>query len=74
MKLEEVVAKALNAELQKINDDTGPANLESWDSFNFLLLISEIEKNFKVKLSVEEVTGIQKVGDIRKLLQTKGVL
>ena len=56
-----------------ITDATKPEDIESWDSFNGLVLVTELEKNFKVKFSLEEVVSVKKVGDIKKVLKDHGV-
>ena len=34
-KLYDIVSKVFNVNLDRINDDSSPENLEEWDSFNF---------------------------------------
>lgn len=71
--VEEVLGKVLNIEPAKITDEMGPANTEAWDSFNGLLLVTELEKNFNVKFTIEEVVSVKKVADIKVILQKHGV-
>ena len=66
--VEEVIAKALHIDPSLLKDASGPHDIESWDSFNGLLVVSELEKVFKADLSLEEVAGIKTVGDIKKIL------
>ena len=40
-------------------------NTEGWDSFNGLLLATELEKEFKVKFTMEDIVSIKNVGDIK---------
>lgn len=72
-KLKQVLKKVLDIESESISDNTSQENTLSWDSFNSLLLISEIEKNFQVEFDVDEVAGIKNVGDIKNLLRKHGV-
>lgn len=74
MTVEETVGKILNIDSDKINDDTSPENTEGWDSFNGLLLVSELEKNFNVKFDIEEVIAIKNIGDIKSILKKHKVL
>lgn len=71
--VEEVLVKVLNVDASKINDETTPNDVENWDSFNALILVSELEKNFKVKFTLDEVVGVKNVGDIKKVLNKHGV-
>lgn len=71
MTLEEIVGKVLNIDPSKINNDTSPENTEEWDSFNGLLLVSEIEKQFNFSFDIKEVLDIKNIGDIRSILKRK---
>ncbi len=72
-RLENLIARVLNVEPTAVNDNTSPDNVESWDSFSSLILVTELEKNFKVKFSLEEVVLVKNVGDIKKALRNHGV-
>ena len=45
-----------------------------WDSLSQLNLISSIEKEFQIKLEIDEIFTVTKIGDIYNLLTKKGVL
>ncbi len=68
-KLEEVLSKVLDIPAETINDQTSPDNTESWDSFNGLMMVSELENAFKVKFTMDEVTSVKSVADIKKVLK-----
>lgn len=72
-KLEEIIAKVLDIDSQIVTDATAPENVESWDSFNSLMLAAEIEKVFTVNLSIEEIASMKSVGDIKKILHNHGI-
>ena len=44
-----IVAKVFSMSENDINDESGPENIESWDSFNGLILVDELENNFNIK-------------------------
>lgn len=67
--VEEVIAKALQIDSSLLKDSSGPHDIEAWDSFNGLLIIAELEKAFKINLSLEDIAGIKTVGDIKKVLK-----
>lgn len=73
-RLKAILSKVLEIEEDKINDETSPNNVETWDSFNGLLLVSELENNFKVKFTLEEVTSVKCVKDIKEVLNRHGVI
>ncbi|MGA1823454.1 MAG: acyl carrier protein [bacterium] len=68
-KLKKIISNVLDIPEKEINDDTSPDNVESWDSFNGLMLVSELEKNYKVSFTMEEITAVKCVADIKKSLK-----
>ena len=71
-KLYDIVSKVFNVNLDRINDDSSPENLEEWDSFNFYVLLDEIENEFDIKFDLDETLDIKKIGDFKKLLKKNG--
>ena len=72
-KLYQIISKVFNVESSKINDQTSPENLEEWDSFNFYVLLDEIENEFNVKFDLDETLEIKKIGDFKKIFQKHGI-
>ena len=72
-KLFEIIAQVMAIPISEINDKSSPENIESWDSFNGLVLLDELENSFNVKFSLEEVTDVKTVEDIKKHLKNQGV-
>ena len=50
-----------------------PENIESWDSFNGLVLVDELETHFKVKFTISEITDVKNVADIKRHLKNHNV-
>ena len=42
-----IIAKVFSIPESEVNDQSGPENIESWDSFNGLILVDELENHFK---------------------------
>jgi acyl carrier protein len=63
----------MNIPTSEINDQSGSESIPDWDSFNLYVLLNEIEKEFKVKFSLEETLEIKNVGDFKKQLEKHGV-
>ena len=72
-KLYDIASKVFNVNLDRINDDSSPENLEEWDSFNFYVLLDEIENEFDLKFDLDETLEIKKIGDIKKLFVKYGI-
>ena len=73
-RLYKIVSKVFGVDVSKINDDTNPENLEEWDSFNFYVLLDEIENEFNIKFDLDETLEVKKIGDFKKLLQKQGAV
>ncbi len=72
-KLYSLVAKVLDIEALTITPETSPDTVENWDSFNGLMLVSELENVFGVKFTMDEIVAVKKVGDITEALKRHGV-
>ena len=68
-KLYQIISKVFNVDDSKINDETSPENLEEWNSFNFYVLLDEIENEFNMKFDLNETLEIKKIGDFKKIFQ-----
>ena len=72
-RLKAILSEVLEIDESKITDDTSPDNVETWDSFSGLLLVSALEKCFKVKFTMQEVASVKCVKDIKESLKKHGV-
>ncbi|AJA92241.1 acyl carrier protein [Candidatus Nitrosopelagicus brevis] len=71
-KLYKIISRVFNVDYNKINDETSPENLEEWDSFNFYVLLDEIENEFNIKFDLDETLDIKKIGDLKNILTKRG--
>lgn len=72
-RLKKILSKVLGVKEINIDDNSSPDNIENWDSFNGLMLVSELENEFKISFTIDEVINVKKVGDIKKALIKHGV-
>tara|TARA_A100001037_G_scaffold272620_1_gene268916 strand:+ start:538 stop:771 length:234 start_codon:yes stop_codon:yes gene_type:complete len=68
-----IIAKVFSIPESEVNDQSGPENIESWDSFNGLILVDELENHFKIKFSISEITDVTTVADIKRHLKNHNV-
>ncbi len=68
-----IVAKVFSIPESEVNDNSSPENIESWDSFNGLILVDELENHFKIKFSISEITDVKTVSDIKRYLKNHNV-
>jgi acyl carrier protein len=57
-------------ELQ-LNEAMSADDIDEWDSVNHVMLVVEIERQFKVKFHTAEVEEMKNVGDLVKLIVAK---
>ena len=68
-----IIAKVFSISESEVNDQSGPENIESWDSFNGLILVDELENHFNVKFTISEITDVKTVADIKRHLKNHNV-
>jgi acyl carrier protein len=59
MELKKTFAKVLGIKESDISGGISRKNTIEWDSINHLLLVSEIEKEFRINLTIKEVEEIR---------------
>lgn len=69
--LKQIVARVLNIKESKVTPMLSRGTTEEWDSFNHLLLISEIEKKFGIKFTISEVERVKTFKELQKLVEKK---
>ena len=72
-KLYNIISKVFSVPISEINDESGPETIESWDSFNGLILVDELESSFNIKFSVSEIIDVKNVKDVKRHLNNHGV-
>ena len=68
MKIEErvikIIAKAIEVESNKIDEDTAIGDFPNWDSMGQLVIITSLEKEFDIKFDPEDIMDLEDVGDM----------
>jgi len=57
---------------EKVTDDITSKDVPEWDSMNYLLFIADLEKEYSVSFTMDEVLSVDSLGALRKLLVQKG--
>lgn len=73
LKLRNLLSKIFKISPESITDATSPDNVETWDSFNGLMLSAELEKTFNVTFTIDEIITTKNVGDVKNNLRVHGV-
>ena len=69
--LKKIMAEIMDISSEKITDNTSRKSMVEWDSFNHMLLLSEIEKMFNISFTIEEVAKLSTYKDLCALVTTK---
>ena len=67
----QITEEILNIKQEDIKDTLVSGDVPDWDSMNYLLFIAELEKEFNVSFSMDEVINAKTLGDVRKALESK---
>lgn len=73
-KLFNIISRVMEIKSSELTDESTPEDIENWDSYNGLLLVDELESEFNVKFTVEEVFDVHSIADIKKHLVNHGVI
>ena len=67
----QIVAHIFSLKEEEITDSMSSKDIIDWDSMNYLLLIAELEKEFNMSFTMDEVMNAQTVGDIRVIVEKR---
>lgn len=70
-KIQSIVRDVLDDESLSINSNTEAADVEGWDSLAHINIVSQIESEFGVRFSLDELARFSAVGKIVEALQQK---
>lgn len=73
MTLQDLLKESFNLKESEYRDEQAIMELSEFDSMNYMLFITQLEETFSIDLTGDEITEMRTIGDIKKLLQTKGV-
>jgi len=63
-KLNAIFRDVLDNETIQLKPETTAADIEEWDSLSHMMLMAEIEKQFRIKFTSSEITKFRDVGDL----------
>mgnify|MGYP000875342727 CR=1 FL=1 len=71
--LYKIIANVFSISESDISDKSSPESIESWDSFNGLVLVDELENHFNIKFTISEIIDVSNVADIKRHLKNYNV-
>jgi acyl carrier protein len=70
-KLVEIVAELFDLKAAAVHEALTPEDVELWDSMNHLRLVSAVEEEFQIKLSMQEIESIRSLGILQALIEQR---
>jgi acyl carrier protein len=71
--LEQLLADVLQIPIEKVSAELAMQDLDVWDSLKHMELIATLEQQLNIQLSFDEIVAMRSVGDIKRVLNDKGV-
>lgn len=66
-----ITASIFNIREEDIHDNLSSKDIVDWDSMNYLLFIADLEKNFNVSFTMDEVMNAKSIGDLRVIVEAR---
>ena len=74
MKLNGILKEVFSAKDNEIADETKLADFSQWDSMAHMFFITKLEEEYGIELSGDEIADLYTVGDVKKVLDSRGKL
>ena len=74
MQLYELIGKVLGVDPAQLTEESNAQNTPKWDSLRHIEVVFAMENAFHVRFTMPEISGLRKLGDIRKLLLAKNIV
>ena len=71
--LDEVFQDEFDDSTIHVNEAMVASDIEDWDSLEHINLIVAIEKRFKIRFTMGEVTSLKNVGEMADIIMQRGV-
>ncbi len=73
MQLYQLIGKVLGVDPVELTEESNAQNTPRWDSLRHIEVIFAMENAFHVRFTMPEISGLRKLGDIRRLLEAKNI-
>ena len=68
-KLRTIIETIMNVPSDMIDDESGPDNIDGWDSLRHMRLILAVEDYYSLSFSDSEITSINDVKTLKEVLE-----
>ncbi len=66
--IKEIMSEILEVEEDNITDEFSPEHTEVWDSLNNLKMVTALEENFQISLTMEEINSMVDFARIKNVI------
>ena len=70
-KVKELIADAIEIQVNKIDEDTAIGDFPKWDSMGQIIIISSLEKEFNIQFDPEVIMDLEDVGDMIEAVEER---
>lgn len=68
-KIQNLIAKTLEVDVEEVELDTAVGDLPEWDSLHHLMIIKAIEEEYNIKFEQEDLAELEDVSDLIALVK-----
>ena len=72
MRVEEIFANVFQLDVFEVDDSLSRERIQQWDSMAHLTLITELERAFRVSISIADAIEVTSVGRAKDILKRYG--
>lgn len=73
MILNQILSDIFGMTAEQNSDETSILSMPNFDSMNHMIFITQLEEQFNIELTGDEITDMLTIGDIKKVLIQKGI-
>ena len=70
-RLDRVVQDVFDDSSIRVNPETTADDIEDWDSLEHITLISAVEREFRMKFKMGEISSMKNVGEMAAIIQER---
>ena len=68
----EIASEHFHIPVGDVRDELSSKDIPDWDSMNYLLFIAELEKEFGMSFTMDEVLNANTLGDLHAIVKARG--
>jgi acyl carrier protein len=72
MNLVSILKDTLNVRESELQDNARLSDFGEWDSMTHMFFITKLEEAYAIELTGDEIADLHTIGDVKKLLVSKG--